>query len=196
MKKTRMVRSSALAAAVASAIIGSAAASVRTQPSGERSPLATEGRSIRERVDHLNLVLTGPLEVRDASGVTFLSLPAGTTVGLQRIEIEFATAGLAICQRTELRDVILSEDTVAVDRATGGNVTLPAGTLLRVRLDQGMDADGKVVRDRIDLRALRPDGILVRIRDRAPEIDVVATEHPAWGATKGRPEAEPGPPVG
>lgn len=178
MKKIRMVRYSALAAAVASVLIGMEPASARTNPAGERSPsLVSEGRSVRERIDNLNLVLAGPLEVRDASGIALVNLPTGTTVGLQRIETRFATAGLAIRQRTELRDVMLSEETMVTDRATGGSVTLPAGTLLRVKLDQGMDAHGNIVRDRIELRALRPDGIHVRIRDRAPEIDVLASGH-------------------
>lgn len=197
MKKTRMVSRSALAAAVASALIGAAPASARTTAAGERSPsMMTDGRSVCERVDTLNLVLAGPLEVRDASGATFLNLPTGTRVGRQRIETKFAAAGLAIRQLTELRDVILSEETVLAYRATGGSVTLPVGTQLRVKLDQGMDANGSVMRDRIDLRAVRPDGIEVRIRARAPEIDVVATGHSGRrDVMPARPPTEP-PPIG
>lgn len=173
MKKIRLVRYSALAAAVASALLGISPASAAARSAGQATA-TSEGRSVRERVDSRNLVLTAALEVRDAKGTTILNLPAGTSVGRERVETQFATTGAAIRQRTELSDVILSEPAEVVDRSTGGTVVLPAGTAMRVRLDQRMDANGNVVRDRIDLRALKPDGTELRIRDRAPEIDVVA----------------------
>lgn len=175
MKKIRMVRCSALAAAVASALVSNAPESAQASWAGESpSRVVNGGRSVRERVDSRNLVLTCALEVRDATGFTVLSLPAGTNIGRERVETQFAIAGVAICQRTDLRDVLLPEETLVTDRSTGGTVVLPAGTMIRAKLDQRMDANGKIVRDRIDLRALKPDGTQLRIRDRAPEVEVIA----------------------
>lgn len=51
-------------------------------------------------------------------------------------------------------------------------IELPAGTVLRVKLDQRFDANGNVVRDRVDIRTVQPDGTKIRIRIRAPEIEV------------------------
>lgn len=178
MKTVPLIRRSALAAAVASALLVLSPAFGQTTPPPTDPPVVViEDRALRDRTDDRNLALTTPLEVKDATGTTFLTLPTGTSVGRERLETRFAAEGVPIRQRTDLRDVTLQEATTVTNRATGEIVDLPAGTVIRVKLDQRMDANGNIVRDRIDLRAVKPDGTRVRIRDRAPEIEVVDMEN-------------------
>lgn len=178
MKTLPLIRRSALAAAVASALlVMSPAFGQATPPPADPPVVVIEDRALRDRIDDRNLTLSTPLEVKDATGTTFLTLPTGTSVGRERLETRFAAEGVPIRQRTDLRDVTLQEATSVTNRATGEVVELPAGTVIRVKLDQRMDANGNIVRDRIDLRAVKPDGTRVRIRDRAPEIEVVDMEN-------------------
>lgn len=178
MKTVPLIRRSALAAAVASALLVISPAFGQTTPPPTDPPVVViEDRALRDRTDDRNLTLTTPLEVKDATGTTFLTLPTGTSVGRERLETRFAAEGVPIRQRTDLRDVTLQEGTTVTNRATGEIDDLPAGTVIRVKLDQRMDANGNIVRDRIDLRAVKPDGTRVRIRDRAPEIEVVDVEN-------------------
>lgn len=177
MKTVPLIRYSALAAALASALFVTTPAFGQTTPPADPPVVVIEDRALRDRIDDRNLTLSTPLEVKDATGTTFLTLPTGTSVGRERLETRFAAEGVPIRQRTDLRDVTLQEATSVTNRATGEIVELPAGTVIRVKLDQRMDANGNIVRDRIDLRAVKPDGTRVRIRDRAPEIEVVDMEN-------------------
>lgn len=178
MKTIPLLRHSALAAAVATALLVTYPAFGQTTPPPADPPVVViEDRALRDRTDERNLTLDTPLEVKDATGTTFLTLPTGTSVGRERLETRFAAEGVPIRQRTDLRNVTLQEATSVTNRATGEVVELPAGTVIRVKLDQRMDANGNIVRDRIDLRAVKPDGTRVRIRDRAPEIEVVDVEN-------------------
>lgn len=142
-----------------------------------------EDRALRERTRDRELTLAEALELQDATGATILSLPVDTTIGGERLETRFAAEDQPIRNRVDLRRVTLQEATSLTDRRTGETIELPAGTILRVKLDQRFDANGNVVRDRIDIRAVKPDGTRVRIRDRSPETEVVDREnevdHPA-----------------
>lgn len=178
MKTVPLIRRSALAAAVASALLVMSPAFGQTTPPPTDPPaVVIEDRALRDRIDDRNLTLTTPLEVKDATGTTFLTLPVGTSVGRERLETRFAAEGVPIRLRTDLRDVTLQEATTVTNRATGEIVELPAGTVIRVKLDQRMDANGNIVRDRIDLRAVKPDGTRVRLRDRAPETQIDQVEN-------------------
>lgn len=178
MKTVPLIRRSALAAAVTAALLVTYPSFGQTTPPPADTPVVViEDRALRDRTDERNLTLDTPLEVKDATGTTFLTLPTGTSVGRERLETRFAAEGVPIRQRTDLRDVTLQDAASVTNRATGEVVELPAGTVIRVKLDQRMDANGNIVRDRIDLRAVKPDGTRVRIRDRAPEIEVVDIEN-------------------
>lgn len=179
MNKTHLVRHSAIAAAVAAALIGISPAYAQTPPPPPDPVVVIEDRALRERTNARDVVLETPLAVQDAAGATILTLPAGTMIGRERLETRFTTPDQPIRERTDLRGVTLQEAVSVTDRSTGNTVELPAGTVIRVKLDQRMDANGNIARDRIDLRAVLPDGTKVRIRDRAPEIDLVDIENEA-----------------
>lgn len=149
----------------------------QTTPPDDTPVVVVEDRSLRERVDQRDLTLENPLALVDAAGDPILTLPVGTLVGREKIESRFAAENQLIRQRTDLRNVTLTEAVIVTNRATGESVTLPAGTVLRVKLDQRFDAAGNVVRDRIDIRAVRADGTRLRIRDRAPEVEVNDVEN-------------------
>lgn len=178
MKNTPIFRHSILSAALVSALFAvSPAFGQETPPPVDPPVVVIEDRALRDRIDERDVVLTAPLEVKDATGTVFLSLPEGTTIRRERIETRFATATEPIRVRTDLRDVVVPEGgTTVTNRATGEVIALPAGTVFRVKLDQRM-ANGVTVRDRIDFRAVLPDGTKVRFRDRAPEIEVNDVEN-------------------
>lgn len=179
MNKTHLVRHSAVAAAVAAALIALSPAYAQTSPAPTDPVVVIEDRALRERTNARDVVLETPLAVQDAAGATILTLPAGTMIGRERLETRFTAPNQPIRERTDLRGVTLQEAVSVTDRSTGNTVELPAGTVIRVKLDQRMDASGNIARDRIDLRAVLPDGTKVRIRDRAPEIDLADIENEA-----------------
>lgn len=173
MKTTQFIRLSALAAAVASTLaITTPALGQTTPPADTPPPVVLEDRSLRVKVDDRDLTLVTPLEVKDAAGATIISLPVGTLIGRDRMETRFAAPDQPIRERTDLRDVTLGVPTTVTDRQTGNTIELPAGTVVRVKVDVRRDAAGNIVRDRVDLRAVLPDGTKIRIRDRAPELEV------------------------
>jgi hypothetical protein len=139
--------------------------------------IVIEDRALRERTRDRDLTLSEALELQDATGSTILTLPIDTTIGRERQETRFAAENQPIRNRTDLQRVTLQEATTLTDRRTGDAIELPAGAILRVKLDQRFDAAGNVVRDRIDIKAVKPDGTRIRIRDRSPEIEVVDREN-------------------
>lgn len=177
MNTIRLIRLSALAAAVASTLAITAPAFGQTTPPADTPPPVLEDRSLRVKVDDRDLTLATPLDVKDAAGNTVISLPVGTMIGRDRMETRFAAPDQPIRQRTELRDVTLAVATTVTDPRTGNTIELPAGTVIRVKVDVRRDAAGNIVRDRVDLRAVEPDGTKIRIRDRAPEMEVGEIEN-------------------
>lgn len=163
---------SVLAAALVALLSGAPSAWAQTPPVDETPVVVIEDRSLRERTDERNLTLENELALVDAAGNPIVTLPVGTMIGREKLESRFTADNQLIRQRTDLRNVTLAEEVTVNNRATGETVTLPAGTVIRVKLDQRLDANGNVVRDRIDLRARLADGTRIRIRDRAPEIEV------------------------
>ena len=178
MNTLHFIRYTAVAAAVASALLAAPPSFAQTPPPTDTPPVVViEDRALRERIDQRDVVLEAALDVKDAAGTTFLTLPEGTTIRRERLETRFATATGPIRVRTDLRDVVIpTGGTTVTNRATGEVITLPEGTVIRVKLDQ-RTANGVTVRDRIDFRAVLPDGTRVRFRDRAPEIDVNDVEN-------------------
>lgn len=173
MKTMHFIRLSALAAAVASTLAITTPALGQTTPPADPPPtVVLEDRSLRVKADDRDLTLVEPLDVKDAAGATVISLPAGTLIGRERTETRFAAPDQPIRQRTDLRDVTLAVATTVTDRQTGNTIELPAGTVIRVKVDVRRDAAGNIVRNRVDLRAVQPDGTKIRIRDRAPEMEV------------------------
>lgn len=171
---------SALAAAMLTLAVSAPpvfAQATPTDPPADTPVVVIEDRNLRERADDRNLTLAAPLAVVDGAGDPIVTLPAGTLVGRGKTESRFTADNQLIRQRTDLRSVTLAEAVTVNNRVTGESLTLPAGTMLRVKLDQRFDAGGNVVRDRIDLRAVLADGTKLRIRDRAPEIEVVDVEN-------------------
>lgn len=177
MNKPQILRLSALAAALASTLVITEPAWGQTTPPTEPPPVVIEDRSLRVKADDRDVTLSEPLEIRDGTGSTLLNLPAGTLVGRERMETRFAAPDQPIRNRADLRDVTLGVDTSVTDPRTGTTFDLPAGTVIRVKMDLRRDAAGNIVRDRVDLRATRPDGTQVRIRNRAPELEVDQIEN-------------------
>jgi hypothetical protein len=181
--RTLRFRYPMLAAALAAALFAAPLAAQTTDPEAtppaDPVPVVIEDRSLRSRTAARDLVLGETLAVTDAAGNTLVTLPAGTRIGRERNETRFAAEDQPIRQRTDLRGVRLEAPTTITDRRSGETIELPAGTILRVRLDQRLDGDGNIVRDRIDLRAVQPDGTRLRIRDRAPETAVIERENEA-----------------
>ncbi len=144
-------------------------------------PVVVEDRSQRERLEARNAPL--PVEVELSTPIGEFFLPAGTDVGRFRQETRVAplvepdTPAQVIRQRTELREVLLTEPIVVTNPLTGLEIVLDPGTLVqRLRTEERFDAEGNVLRDRVELRAVLPDGQELRIRARAPEIDAVEME--------------------
>lgn len=177
MNTIQILRLSALAAAVASTLAVTEPAFGQTTPPADNPPVVLEDRSLRVKVDERDLTLAAPLDIKDAEGNTIISLPVGTLVGRDRMETRFAAPDQPIRERTDLRDVTLGVATTVTDPRTGNTIELPAGTIIRVKVDVRRDAAGNIVRDRVDLRAVRPDGTKIRIRDRAPEMQVGEIEN-------------------
>ena len=180
LKLSTLIRSGTAAAIAVACLAGSPAFAQTNDPGATPTdpPLVViEDRAQRERTRDRNLALSEPLELQNATGTTILTLPTATTIGQERLETRFAAEDQPIRNRTDLRRVTLQEATTLTDRRTGETIELPAGTILRVKLDQRFDAAGNVVRDRIDIKAVQPDGTRIRIRDRPPEIEVVDREN-------------------
>jgi hypothetical protein len=116
------------------------------------------------------VTLTDPLTVViDAAGDTIV-LPVGTMIGRQETESRVNANNVTVRQETELSKVTLVADLTFTD-PSGKQVTLPAGTILRLQSQTRFDATGKVVRNEFRLRAIEPDGTVVRISDRAPRME-------------------------
>jgi hypothetical protein len=172
--------------ALLAAIISCGALAQTTPPPDDTPVVVIEDRALRQRSDERAFTLDQPLSIVDANGAEVIALPVGTSVGREKTEQRFAGPDQLIRQRTDLRNVTLSEAVSVTDRRTGETVALPEGTVLRVKVDQRMDASGNVLRDRVDLRAVLPDGTRVRIRDRAPEIEAVEVENEVETADRHR----------